>query len=197
MGFEIGAGILPVLVQEDVIERAGEVIVVRHVLARLADRIGLLQPLDPPPDCIGQVQRQRGLHGFDVLEQQPQHVVNGAVRHVQRAIHVGLAEMQVRVDDQLQSRGPVRNGKANALAGTVAETAHLSTRHRHLEVAVPDNVLQKLLQQCLHGSAPFRSQPHFSSYTHLYVILPPRSNLRQMQSGPPDVSGSPRAGPRM
>jgi hypothetical protein len=96
---EIGAGILPVGIEEEIVERAGQVVVVRDVgpgarggvvlvdgAARAPDR-----PRQPPPP---QPVRQRGVPRGE--RQQPLQVI--AVER-ERAVHVGLAQCQFGPED--------------------------------------------------------------------------------------------------
>ena len=116
---EVGAGILPVAVEEEIVELAVEVVVVRHVALRLADRIVLFDPADRPLPEIGPADERRGVDRRHVAAQEIEQVVDVAVLDRQLAVHVGFAEGEAGMKNQPDARPPCMypHGDRRALFG--------------------------------------------------------------------------------
>ena len=97
---EIGAGVLPVLVEEEVVEPAAQVVVVRHVLARRAQRVVLVEV----PPHRGQPAGQRAVawavHLGGVAPHRIEEVVERAFLEDEIAVGIGLAEIEIGIDQQ-------------------------------------------------------------------------------------------------
>ena len=94
-GFEIGAAILLVAVEEKRIEPAVEIVMVRHVVARAGPQVQLLQAAKQ----VAHQPRQRPIRRRDRLltQQDRKHVSNRAVFDDEGAVHIGFAELQLGV----------------------------------------------------------------------------------------------------
>ena len=94
---EIGAGILPVGVEEERVEPAVEVVVMRDVAPRAAARIELLRPPAQDSACSHAAAPRRrtlGASGRGRCEQ----VRDRAVFDHQPAVHIGFAEPQLGIE---------------------------------------------------------------------------------------------------
>ena len=150
VGFEIGAGVLPVTVEEQVIERAREVIVVCNVALGLADGIVLVDALQRLAHCISRLRHLRQPVGGRTLHQQRNDVIDrGAARHAEAAVHVEFAEIEVRVGSHL-GRGKRRldvqvHRHATAIAIFMDDAARVghtkrSLRHERIECAIKKSI---------------------------------------------------------
>ncbi len=116
---EVGTRVLQVLVEKQLVQLPGEVVVMRHMILRASDGVRLLQrpqgARDPPEHRLQGIGPQRPA----IEVEQLQEVVQRAIVERQRAIHVGFAEAQVRVEEQfprqrgvMQPHGHDRSGRA-------------------------------------------------------------------------------------
>src|SRR5262249_38477257 len=118
---EIGAAVLPIGVEEQGIELAVEVVVVRDIASRPRPRIELQpatikvanEPLWP--------REERWLPVASLAKNDGQHVGDRALFDSQAAVHVGFAELHLGIE-QNAALGRVRlEANCNRLAGTIAE----------------------------------------------------------------------------
>ena len=118
---EVGAGILAVAVEEEVVELVLEVVVVGDVALRLADRIVLLDRPDPALHGVGPAHHRRRFECGDVAAQEIEQVVDvAAAFDGQRAVHVGLAQRQAGAHRHAHPRPPVMNAHRDGGAGAGA-----------------------------------------------------------------------------
>ena len=68
VGLEIGAGILPVAVEEEIVERAREIVVVGDVVLGLADGVVLVDALHRDAHGIGRLGDLRHLVGLGIVQ---------------------------------------------------------------------------------------------------------------------------------
>ena len=98
---KIGAGILAVAIEEQTVETAVQVIVVRDILARAMRRVVLINSplqltqrgMQAPDRVAGAVRRQ-------VHHQQLERVIDSPFVRYQPAIHVSFADSERRIGDQ-------------------------------------------------------------------------------------------------
>ena len=146
--FEIGAAVLPVGVEEQRIEPAVEIVVMRDVAARAPARIELLeaavqvaqQPLRPRPVR----------HLGALAEHDGKHVGDRALLDDERAVHVGFAEFELGIEQN----GPFGRARGKTyryrLAGAVAESQNRAARGGDPECPPPDKGLEQKLKQPVH-----------------------------------------------
>jgi hypothetical protein len=91
---EVSAGILAVAVEEEVVERAVEVVVMRHVALGTADGVALLQPARDPLGAERPREPPGVLHRRHVAAEQVEKIVQAAILDRERAVHVGFADRQ-------------------------------------------------------------------------------------------------------
>ena len=98
---EIRAGILPVAVEEQLVELVRQIVVVGDVAARARDRIVLVQAPHEAARGLAQPQRQRVGLGRVVRHQDVDEIVKAAFLDGQRAGHIGLRHEQPGLQQQL------------------------------------------------------------------------------------------------
>ncbi len=119
---EIGAGVLPVGIEEQVVEAVGQVVVVGDVGPRARHRVVLVKPAQEAAEAIGEMADPHPLAlapavgGAEIEE-----VVEAALLHRQPAVHVGLAEGQIRADEEPAVQRPVVQPDRHRAAGPVPE----------------------------------------------------------------------------
>ncbi len=149
---EIGAAVLPVGVEEQRIEPAVEIVVMRHIAARAPARIELLQtavqeaqqPLRPRPV------RYVGL----LAEADGQHVGDRALLDHESAVHVGFAELEFGIEENSPFGGAGGKTDRNRLAGPIAEGQDRSARGGNPKCPPPDKGLQQKVKQPVHRPPP-------------------------------------------
>ena len=116
---EIGAAVLPVLVEEEIVEGAGEIVVMGDVALRLADRVVGVDQAGQPPQPLPPGLARVGLQIDHVLGHQIEHLIEVAALPGQRPVHDGFAEIELRIGQQLPMQGAVvdaqRRGRARPL----------------------------------------------------------------------------------
>ena len=98
---EIGAGVLPVAVEEEIVEHVGEIVVMRHVLARAVQGIVLLEDAEGATESVIERRQQRARRQVHVDGHEVEEIVKAGIFDRQRPVHEGLAEMEARVEEQL------------------------------------------------------------------------------------------------
>jgi hypothetical protein len=108
-GFEIGAAVLLVAVEEEGIEPAVEVIVMRHVVTGASPQIELLQVAEQ----ITHDADNRPVRCFRVLlaEKDAQHVGDRALLDNEAAVHKCFAELELGIEHDRALR--LRGGEAH------------------------------------------------------------------------------------
>ena len=116
-GGEIGAGILPVAVEEEGVEPAVEVVMMRDVALGAGGGVELGDAAGEAGECVAQAQDAVAALGV-VQHQHVEHVVNRAADWAEAAVHVGFADGQCRVEGEVAEGGTVaqrdRGGGAGA-----------------------------------------------------------------------------------
>ena len=145
---EIGAGILPVLVEEELVEPLREVIVMGDVLARAMHRIVLLQP--------AQELAEPGIEGAQRVDRRALHVPRGEVDEIvdrpavldrQRAVHIGLADMEPRVEEELAAEGAVVQPDRHLGPGLAGEHINLAIPIDDAQRADGDEMTEQMRQE--------------------------------------------------
>jgi hypothetical protein len=150
---EIGAGILPVGVEEQRIELGRQIVVVMDVAAGplrgvVLDDAAIGQPRLVDRPHPGLARARPGAVG--IVRNKLQEIEDGADRHVEAPIHVGLAERQAGVS----CHRPLARGRVepdfDPLADAVAEAVPGAGRVRDEKVAVLEKAAEKERQDEVH-----------------------------------------------
>ena len=144
---EVGAGVLHALVEEQLVEVVAEVVVVRDVLLRLADRIGLLEALQPQRHLAQHLlHRVRGERQA-VDGKQRQEIPERRVLEAQAAVHVGFAGVELGIEEQLAIERAVGDPHRHVgAAGLAREDVRLPIRVDHLQGAGAHERLEHMRQ---------------------------------------------------
>ena len=143
---EIGHGILPVLVEEQLVELAGQVIVMDHVLAGLDPQVDLVglgeDPVDP---ALQGIWRADPAATVGIHHHQQDHVADIVRRlHHQPPVHIGFARTDPGIPGDMQGRALVGKADRHRIGGKVpiaifaaividdAQLAFLDQRGKHL-----------------------------------------------------------------
>ncbi len=118
---EIRTGILPVAVQEEIVEIVGEIVVMGDVLLRLADRIVLLEAPEHPAYARAKIRQPVVLERLDVATDQVDQIEQRPFFDCQGPVHIGFADGKPGVQQQppLRCAGMKPNG--NFRRGSIAE----------------------------------------------------------------------------
>ncbi len=100
---EVGAGILQVVVEEEGIEAAVEVVVVLDVVLRAVGRVELAEAPQVVAGAADAPQPPRLVDPGQVFHERQHQVGDGALFHDVAAVHVLLAELQVGVEETARS----------------------------------------------------------------------------------------------
>ena len=160
--WEVGAGILPVGIEKEIVDRAVDVVVVRDVAARAAGRIELCEPAREEARDVQALcpARQRVRHG--ILEHQGQQVIDAPLLHDEPAIHVGLADGQMRVEGELALELAVHEPRSHLRALAIAKAECLPIVGNEGEIAVLHDATEQDFERLEHGT-PRRYAPAYGS----------------------------------
>ncbi len=148
---EVGARVLPVAVEEQAVEPAVEVVVVRDVAPRPPGGVELRQPPRHQPDRLAQLHHRvaAGLRR-QVGDQHVQHLEDAAADRDEPALHVALADGQRRVQRQPPQRARVLDLDHRLRPGLAGVEADRAVRPAHGQAAQHDETLQNQVQQRTH-----------------------------------------------
>jgi hypothetical protein len=135
---EIGAGILPVRIQEQFEQLGREIVVMAHVAASTSGRIELLgaakqmaQAVEWPPDVALSGGRQ-------VAAEQIEERVQRGILDRQCAVHPGLAGVKAGIQRELPVQGARMQADGHGSRHVIAELVDGSIRIDHREPAEAD-----------------------------------------------------------
>ncbi len=123
---KIGAGILPVGIEEEIVERVRKVVVMRDIGARAPQRIVLLENAEGAAETLIERRQRRARREAEVDGGEIQEVVDAGVFDRQRPIHERLADIEARIEEQLVAeRGVVQpdGNVGTGLAGKAMDRA--------------------------------------------------------------------------
>ncbi len=151
---EIGAGILPVAVEEQVIERARQIVVMGDIGFRLADRIVLVEPFQGDSELV----EEFGCAGIwpilDILQEHFEQIIDRPVGELDLAIHVSLAEEAVGIENDLRRRAPVEEFEAGRPARPVAIDVLAPASIGHAQLSDLNQVFYRPIEYCKHSHSP-------------------------------------------
>ena len=146
--FEIGAGVLPVGIEEQRVEPAVEIVVVGDVaLARRAP----VELLEPPPDIPHH--RSGASPGRCAACSRATRSSRSAIEpclHHEGAVHVGFAELELGIEQHGILCRSRREARGDNRTAAVSERENRPPRAGHLQIAAPD-MPQCCPQQPVHG----------------------------------------------
>ena len=172
---EIGAGVLPVGIQEQRIEPAVEIVVMRDIAPRPCRHIELLQP--PVEEAHPPLQpRPAGRHAVGGLaENDREQIRDRALLHPQRAVHVGFAEPNLGIEQHAALGGFGHEIDCDRRAGTVADSENGAARRGEPQGPPAHESPEQQLQQPVH-------RPHPSCLSGPVTVSPGRARSASGQN---------------
>ena len=153
---EIGAGILPVRIQEEVVKFARKIIMVGHIRARAIHRVELVKPPPEIAQHLGGPGHQAAGRFGAVLDRQRQKPVKVVVPDLKGAVHIALADAHLGAQDQLPGQRRVGEFHANRAYRRVSIKARCSVRQCQFQRTLADQAAQHTIKQHFpHGSTPW------------------------------------------
>ena len=150
---EVGAGILHPLVEEELVEVVAEVVVVRHVLLRLADRVRLLEALEAARDAAQHLLQGLVAERKPVQREQREEVAQRRILEAHAPVHVGLAGRKLWIEEQLAVERGVGEPHGDLRARRAGEDVGLALRIDDLERADAHEGFEHV-RQGKHGLLP-------------------------------------------
>ena len=143
---EIGTGILPVLVQEHVIEPARQIIMMMHMGTCPRRRIELRKAAYQPAPTPGQKKHYRtGIALRQIGHQQVEQGGDITLLHRQAAIHVKLAQFQVRPQREFEHRTIVMQFDRHFRRATAIGPSRIVGKD-HSQLTVPNHRVEEIAQ---------------------------------------------------
>ena len=151
--FEIGAGILHVLVEEEPVEFARQIVVALHVALGAAGRVDLLQPAEGVADTLDRLGPDRlDAARPHVLEDNAQKAERIALGNFEVAVHVGFRGGKHRVEGNCALGPRCLDHQVNRVAGAVTERVGPAIGPGHRKVSGADQTCENALQQNIHDN---------------------------------------------
>ena len=96
---KIGAGILPIAVEKQLVELIGKIVVMSGISPRARHRVELVEAAQQPGRAVQQPLQLPLRHRVQIELQQLDQVVKAAFLDPQRAVHKSLRQMEARPQD--------------------------------------------------------------------------------------------------
>ena len=144
--FEIGAGILPVAIEEEIVQRAGEIVVMGNVLLGGADRVVLVETLQGDARLVEELEDCRARPALEISQEQFEHLIDGALLQFEAARHVGLAQIAIRIEGDPLFPLRIGHAKCQGRSGAVAIGIGLAGRVGDLQRASLDHIFQYAIE---------------------------------------------------
>ena len=143
---EIGAGILPVRVEEQLVQPPVEIVMMRDIGLRASRQVAMTEDPQLRSDMVDDTGDER-MRAVLCLPQQHRHeIVERAMFDKEAAVHVKLAKPCIGIDQKGPLRAIVGKADADRLAGTVAECQRPSTRRHHDQRSPRHDARKRALQ---------------------------------------------------
>ena len=153
-GLEIGAAVLPVGIEEQRIELTIEIVMMGDVALRPRPRIELLQAAIEIADEPLRLRPQRRRAVAALAEHDGEDVGDRALLDDDAAIHIGFAEPELGIDQDVTLRRPRGKADRHRRAGPVPEGKSCSPRGRDPKIPRADQLFQRHPKQPIHRPPP-------------------------------------------
>ena len=151
---EIGAGILPIGVEEEVVEPMVEVVMAGDVAPRPFAVVTLMPLPQPDARLRGQLDPPRAASDRQIVGSDGDHVVEVAPGDLEAPVHVEFANGQLGIEHQFKFGFAVLEANRDQRACSVAIGANLSIRGLDLDLSGPDQLRQKIREYHTHLRPP-------------------------------------------
>ncbi len=154
LALEIGAGILPIRVEEKAIEPLVEIIVPGDVAPGVLAIVALMEAAQRDARLVQQRDPAQPGVRAEVARAEREKVIEVAVRQFEAAVHVEFPERQLGIERQLALGGAVGDPDGEPRPGPVAENPHDAVAGLDLEMAVADQFGQEKREELSHATPP-------------------------------------------
>jgi hypothetical protein len=153
-GLEISAAILTVGVEEQCIKLAVEIVVMRDIAQRPFRRIELTEPAVEVADQPLRARPQRRLAVAALRKHHRQHVCDRALLDDHRAVDIGLAKFELRIEQDAALRCTGGETDGDRLSAAVAEGKNRSACGRDPQIARMNKMSQCQPKKPFHRHLP-------------------------------------------
>ena len=156
---EISAGILPVAVEEQVVERGRKIVMVGDVPASPGDGIVGMDEAQQAPEMLLQGLQGMALERRHVAPGEIEEIVERAILDRQRALHIGFAERKLGLEQQPPMQAGIVQPHGHRRTRRTRKAVRPALSVDHAQRADPNEVPEKMCRQ--HGALPsscFRSR---------------------------------------
>ena len=137
--FEICAGVLLVLVQKQVVERAWKVVMAADVAPCLARIVHLTEEAREPAEAVGKPQPARQIARADIAPKQGQEIVDRAAGlKLDFAVHVAFGDGKLRIEEQRPLDPGIVEVDRHGFSGVVAEFVDIASPIPDFQMPGPD-----------------------------------------------------------
>ncbi len=147
---EIGAGILTVLVEEQIVEPIGQIVVMGYVPAGTAQRIVLVEPAQRAERTIQDPSERALGERFDIHREQIDKIVKVALFDRKRPFHKGFAEIEARPRGEFPMESWIMEPDRDARPRAPGNGMNRSAGVHDAEPADGDDPLEQTRQQHRH-----------------------------------------------
>ncbi len=151
---EISAGILPVGVEEQRIEPSIEIVMMGDVLLRTVRWVELGEASEQKAQPQEELRAGTGHLKADLRHQQRKHLGDVALLHHHAAFHIGLAEAQFGIEDDLALPGMRGEAHCEGWSAAIPEHGAIAGGEDHGERATAHNAREDLGEQPFHRPIP-------------------------------------------
>ena len=141
--FEIGAGILAVGIEEQIVKPDVEIVMMGDVLLGVQPIVALAEPARRDARVLEYFQPARAAESDDVPLAERQHVVKVAFGDDEAPVHIEFAKRKSRIERQFPLGGAIGELDAELRPGSVAENLDDPVGGLDLEMAVLDELGQE------------------------------------------------------
>ena len=197
---EIGAGILPVRVEEQLIEPTIEIVMMRNISLRTSRQVAMTEDPQLRADMIDDAGDQRMRAVLRLPQHHRHEIIERAVFDKETAVHVKLTKPCIGIDEKSPLRPIVGKADTDEVAGAIAERQRATARRHHDQRSPRHDARERSLQapireaecQCIvtmvfrwqsghYRSSPLwgRSEPRFSCQSPPLVASPEAPAISQ------------------
>jgi hypothetical protein len=159
LGFEIGAAVLPIGVEEQRIELAIKIVMMRDVAPGSPVWIELLQPPMEVARQPSQLRPRRQAGGVALPKHDRKHVGDGAVLDHDAPVHIGFAECQHGIGENGALGGPRDKADRRRPTRAIPARKHGPCRGGDPEIPGADQLRELYPKQPIHRPPPTASTP--------------------------------------
>ncbi len=163
---EISAGILPVGIEEKIIDAAVNIVMMSGIPLGPESRIELPPTAEPDAHFIQRFQPERPRRCRNILHQKRNQIIDIAAFDHEAAIHIGFTQFQLRVESKTIGDAVILQPDGNRLTAAIALVGYVPGLAAHCEIAGNDNFTQQIVKRglrchCLPAFSPKLKAPDY------------------------------------